>query len=101
MKKVLAFSTMALMLVAPAMASDFEKFDADADGVLSYEEIQSVYPEFTEDEYAILDYDDDGLVSEEELTLADIKWPVEPEEDSAEEDVSDEATTTDSETVAE
>lgn len=68
----LALGLMALTFVAtPALAQtpmNFADVDLDASGDLSFAELQSVWPDLTEDEFNTADMDANGSLSADELT---------------------------------
>ncbi|WP_421951743.1 hypothetical protein [Pelagibacterium sp.] len=50
-----------------AQALDFNALDANADGVISMEELQVAIPDLTPESFAMLDTDTDGSLSAEEF----------------------------------
>lgn len=52
---------------AIAQALDFNALDANADGVISVEELQVAIPDLTPESFAMLDTDTDGSLSAEEF----------------------------------
>tara|TARA_A100001391_G_scaffold179305_1_gene144214 strand:- start:910 stop:1227 length:318 start_codon:yes stop_codon:yes gene_type:complete len=50
-----------------AQALDFNSLDANADGVISMEELQVAIPDLTAESFAMLDTDTDGSLSAEEF----------------------------------
>ena len=59
----------ALGTTAIALTIDTET-DANADGLLSYEELQSVMPDMTEELFILIDRTQDGLIDADELAEA-------------------------------
>ncbi|KCV83432.1 calcium-binding EF-hand [Actibacterium atlanticum] len=71
MKFVPVAATVLFGLTVPALAQDSAPvMDADADGVVTIEEIRVVYPELTEEAFAALDVDGDGVLNVEETAVA-------------------------------
>lgn len=71
MKFVPVAATVLIGLTVPALAEDAAPvLDADADGVVTIEEIRVVYPEMTEEAFAALDMDADGVLNVEEAVEA-------------------------------
>lgn len=68
MKKVLMTAIAALALTGTAWAQ--ASADTDADGAISFEEMQAVNPEITAEQFAALDADGDGNLSAEEIEAA-------------------------------
>lgn len=61
-----------LSVAAPAFAQaavDFNTIDANADGVVSFEELQVALPDITQDDFTALDTNGDGVLSPEELAV--------------------------------
>lgn len=44
--------------------------DADGDGMVSMEELQAVYPDFTAEQFAEIDTDASGMLDETEVAVA-------------------------------
>ncbi|MFP7570511.1 EF-hand domain-containing protein [Marivita sp. S2033] len=57
-------------LPVAAMAADYTTADANADGMLSMEELQTILPEITTDTFMAADTDGDGLLNADELAAA-------------------------------
>lgn len=70
MKLFASVATIAALTAGAALAQDvaFTDVDADADGLLSLEEVQGAAPEVTEDEFNTYDADVDGFLNEDEFT---------------------------------
>lgn len=68
MKYLLAIIT-AVGLAAPAFAQapDFATADADQDGAVTFEELQAVMPDVTQESFDAADADGSGDLSEEEF----------------------------------
>lgn len=62
---------LALLAVPVAgYAADYVAADANEDGMLSLEEVQAILPEVTTDLFIAVDTDGDGLINQDELTVA-------------------------------
>lgn len=68
MKPILTITAVAFALTAPAWAQTV--MDADGDGNVTLEEAQAVMPEMTEDSFASMDSDADGVLSTAEVAAA-------------------------------
>lgn len=70
MKLFASVATIAALTAGAALAQDvaFTDVDADADGLLSLEEVQTAAPEVTEEEFNSYDADVDGFLNEDEFT---------------------------------
>lgn len=66
--KTMIATTAALMVSALAVSA--AELDADADGMVTIEEMQAVHPETTQDGFAALDTDQDGALNAAELAAA-------------------------------
>lgn len=53
-----------------AMGAGVESLDANADGMLSFIEVQAGYPDLTEEAFTVMDANDDGLLDAEEVAAA-------------------------------
>lgn len=60
----------ATLAAAPALAQEISDLDADGDGLVTYEEMVAVAPTATQESYAAIDTNTDGLVDEAELAAA-------------------------------
>ncbi|SLN18110.1 EF hand [Roseovarius albus] len=69
MKKVLITTTAIFALSAPAFAA-LSDIDTDGDGVVSFTELQAVYPTLTEESFSAIDANEDGVIDEAEMTAA-------------------------------
>lgn len=58
------------MTPALAMSEAATEVDADGDGLLSFEEVQAVWPETTPESFAEMDADADGVLTDEEVKAA-------------------------------
>lgn len=70
--RILTTAALALLAV-PAFAQDTEAdmaLDVDGDGYVSMEEVQTAFPDVSQDDFAVADTDGDGLLSAEELEAA-------------------------------
>ena len=61
------FLASVLATTAGAMTTDV---DTDGDGFASMAELQAIFPDLTEDQFAEIDTDGDGLVNDEEMLIA-------------------------------
>ncbi len=70
MKLFASVATIAALTAGAALAQDvaFTDVDANADGLLSLEEVQGAAPEVTEDQFNTYDADVDGFLNQEEFT---------------------------------
>jgi Ca2+-binding EF-hand superfamily protein len=71
--KTIPMTALAVALVASTSAfanEGFKQADANADGVLSMDEVLSVYPGTTEDQFKAADADGDGALNETEFAAA-------------------------------
>lgn len=65
MRRTLAITAtlgLALGLAAPALAASFAEVDANADGVISLQELQAVTPSVTQDQFNAYDENADGAL---------------------------------------
>ena len=67
MKSTIAFTA---ALFATALSVSAMTLDADGDGSVSFEEMLAVYPATTEEVFAAIDTDADGVINEAELSAA-------------------------------
>jgi len=67
MKK--ASLALALLLATPGLALA-EGVDADSDGLLTWEEVMTAYPDVTEEQFAQADLDGNGSLDEAEVAAA-------------------------------
>lgn len=68
MKSILTTTVALLALSAPAFAET--DLDANGDGNVTLPELQAAYPEMTADDFAGMDTDEDGVLSDSEITAA-------------------------------
>lgn len=68
MKRLLLGVTTALVMTAPAWAQT--DLDADADGLVTFEEVMAVYPDITAEDFAAMDTDGDGVLNADEIAAA-------------------------------
>jgi hypothetical protein len=70
-KTILPLIATALIgMPALAMGAGVESLDTNADGMLSFTEVQAAWPEVTEDIFAQIDMNDDGLLDVDEVAAA-------------------------------
>ncbi|MGB5862689.1 MAG: hypothetical protein WBG95_00150 [Sulfitobacter sp.] len=70
LKTFAAIAATALCLPAFAMGQSAVAADANEDGVLSLAEVQSVYPDMTEDQFTTVDINGDGVLEDAEIKAA-------------------------------
>jgi hypothetical protein len=68
MKTIMTMTTAAILLTAPAWAQS--AMDTDGDGLVTLVELQTAYPDITEDTFVAMDTDADGALSDAEITAA-------------------------------
>ena len=69
MKRKVFPAITAITLALPSLAQASE-MDANADGLLTIEEVQAVYPDMTPEGFSSLDIDNDGLLNKDEVMIA-------------------------------
>ena len=69
MKKVMITTTAVLVLSGAAFAA-LTDVDTDGDGVASFTEMLALYPTLTEDGFAAIDANGDGVIDEAEMAAA-------------------------------
>jgi len=71
MKRMIALSLATVALTGAAFAqAEFEALDANADGMLTMDEMLATYPTMTEDSFVAIDGNADGLVDAAEFAIA-------------------------------
>lgn len=65
--RILALTT---FLTLPLTAFAQGSADADGDGIVTLAELQAVYPDFSVEDFALADTDDDEMLSEDEMAVA-------------------------------
>ncbi|SPH17731.1 hypothetical protein DEA8626_01258 [Defluviimonas aquaemixtae] len=70
MKKLAFTLALGLMPAAGALAQSVADLDADGSGGLDMAELQVGYPTLSEDQFAAIDANGDGLVDDAEFTAA-------------------------------
>jgi hypothetical protein len=70
MKKLAYTIAIVLLPAGAASAAGLADMDADGNGMLSLTELQSAYPDLTQDGFTAIDANADGSVDEAELTAA-------------------------------
>lgn len=71
-KTILSIATIiGLTAAGAAVAQDvtFESVDTDGDGQVSFEELQTILPAVTQEDFAILDQDGSGALSPDEFNV--------------------------------
>ncbi|WP_322892625.1 MULTISPECIES: hypothetical protein [unclassified Yoonia] len=68
--KTLLSPAAALLLALPAFAQSAD-IDINADGMYSFPEVQAAAPDVTEDDFAALDSNGDGLLDAEEIAAGE------------------------------
>lgn len=69
-KAFAAVAATALCLPAFAMGQSATQVDSNEDGVLSLAEMQAVYPDMTEEQFATVDTNGDGVLEDAEVKAA-------------------------------
>lgn len=64
---MLAFAAVAFSVPALAQAPDFTSVDVDQSGGVTWQEVQAVMPDVTEDQFRVADGDGSGDLNEEEF----------------------------------
>ncbi|WP_191090088.1 hypothetical protein [Histidinibacterium aquaticum] len=68
MRRVALGALLATIVALPAIAQ-MEEVDTDGDGMASLQELQTVYPNLSEDDFAMLDANSDETLDADEMTL--------------------------------
>lgn len=76
MKPARIFTLASAGLLAVAGAALAHEMDEDGDGNYTLEEIRSDFAELTEEEYATLDLNGDGIVDADEIEAARVDGPL-------------------------
>jgi Ca2+-binding EF-hand superfamily protein len=66
-RKLTIAALAAAALALPAAAADFSEVDADSDGRITLEELQTIAPDVTEDGFSAYDRDLDGALIQVEF----------------------------------
>jgi len=61
---------LALLVAGTTTAFAQTALDADGDGMVTLAELQAVYPDFSAEDFALADTDDDQMLSEDEMAVA-------------------------------
>lgn len=69
--KTLLVPVMASLLFAAPVLAQSAAIDVNADGMYSFPELQAAAPELTEDDFAALDSNGDGLLDSEEIAAGE------------------------------
>lgn len=73
MKKILAITTVSLMAISTAaQAVEFADLDSNQDGVLTFEEINGVMADVTEEVFNNIDLNQNGAVDQDEFAAAEL-----------------------------
>jgi len=68
--KMTAVALTALIMPAYAMAAGVAELDVNGDGILSVAEVQTIYPDVTNDQFSAMDLNADGALDEGEVLAA-------------------------------
>lgn len=72
MTRISLIAAVAALLGSPALALAIDaETDTNADGFLSFEELQVAVPELTEELFIVMDVTEDGLIDTDELAAAE------------------------------
>ncbi len=69
-KAFAAIAATALCMPAFAMGQSATQVDVDQDGLLSLAEMQAVYPDMTDEQFATVDLNGDGMLDDAEVKAA-------------------------------
>ncbi len=72
MKKILAITTVSLMAISTADAAEFSDLDINKDGVLTFEEVNSVMADVTEEVFNNIDLNQNGALDQDEFAAAEL-----------------------------
>lgn len=72
MKKILAITTVSLMAISTAYAAEFAELDVNTDGVLTFEEVNSVMADVTEEVFNNIDLNQNGALDQDEFAAAEL-----------------------------
>lgn len=61
---------LALLVAGTTTAFAQTALDADGDGMVTLAELQAVYPDFSAEDFAQVDTDDDEMLNEDEMAVA-------------------------------
>ncbi|MEZ5731277.1 MAG: EF-hand domain-containing protein [Paracoccaceae bacterium] len=70
MKKLAYTIALGLVPAGMALAATLAEMDADANGLLSMDELKAAYPDLTDEGFAAIDVNADGSVDADELSAA-------------------------------
>lgn len=70
MKKLVCFVALAAMGLATSAIAEVTLEDVDGNGTISYAEMLVAFPELTEEAFVVLDLDESGELSEDEIKAA-------------------------------
>lgn len=70
MKKQVWFAALTTIGLATTAIAEVSLEDADGNGTISYAEMLVAYPELTEEAFVVLDLDESGELSEDEIKAA-------------------------------
>jgi hypothetical protein len=70
MRRFLILVTGGVFAATFAVAATMEAMDANADGMVSFDELLAVMPDVTEEAFSLADSDQDGMIDASEFTAA-------------------------------
>lgn len=70
MKKTLSLASTAVLAATLAQAATMEELDTNADGMVTFDEIQAAMPDVTEEVFTLADANQDGMIDVEEYNAA-------------------------------
>lgn len=71
MKVFLTTTAAVLALAAPTWAASFSELDANGDGMVTLDEVQTVHSDITAEAFTAMDTNMDGVLDEEEARAAE------------------------------
>ncbi|MEM9710165.1 MAG: hypothetical protein AAF871_15410 [Pseudomonadota bacterium] len=70
MRKILIFVVGATFVASSAGAASLTETDANADGLITFDEVLAVMPDVTEESFRLADANEDGMIDAEEFAAA-------------------------------